>query len=132
MFHNTSQAYIFALGLFHQNDWTGKHIEIPYCVIGGPSSIEKKSKTKLVKLVNATVSTAEQIYSYKSKLHKRSIRTDFVTTQNELGGVKLSLWNKESRRYNLDNFLTTISSSIWLDQNQDVSWVLGNLIILGL
>ena len=42
----------------------------------------------LVKLVNAAVSTAERIYSYKSKLHKRSIRTDFGTTQNERGGVK--------------------------------------------
>ena len=58
-------------------------------MICGPSSIEKKSKTKLVKLVNATVSTAERIYSYKSELQKRSIWTDFVTTQNELGGVKL-------------------------------------------
>ena len=43
------------------------------------------------RIVNATVSTAERIYSYKSELHKRSIRTDFETTQNELGGVKLSL-----------------------------------------
>ena len=93
IFHNTSEAYIFALDFFHQNDWTGKHKEIPYCVICGPSSIEKKSQTNLVKLVNATVSTAERIYSYKSELHKRSIRTDFITTQNELGGEKLSLWN---------------------------------------
>ena len=93
IFYNISQAHNFAFDLFHQNDWTGKHIEIPYCVICGPSSIEKKSKTKLVKLANATVSTAKRIYGYKSKLHKRSIRTDFVTTQNELGVVKLSLWN---------------------------------------
>ena len=62
-------------------------------MICGTSSIEKISKTKLGKLANATVITAERIYSCKGKLHKRSIRIDFVTTQNELRSVKLSLCN---------------------------------------
>ena len=35
----------------------------------GPSSIEKKSKTKLSKLVNATVSTAELIYRYTHQIN---------------------------------------------------------------
>ena len=43
-------------------------------MICGPSSIEKKSKTKLVNLINATVSTAERMYSYKSKQHKQKER----------------------------------------------------------